>query len=107
MYISSSSSSIHPVSAKCLIGHNLVHLESGKSTGVLEKFWKLKINSMNPVEKVGLCLKYTVFVFLDLQAKNLFKDYQPGVMKNGGKLVVLMEIIEESLKLGEKILIFR
>ncbi|KAJ7354906.1 hypothetical protein OS493_029468 [Desmophyllum pertusum] len=35
-------------------------------------------------------------------AKNLFKDYQPGVMKNGGKLVVLMEIIEESLKLGEK-----
>ena len=45
--------------------------------------------------------------FLDVQAKNLFKDYQPGVMKNGGKLVVLMEIIEESLKQGEKILIFR
>lgn len=37
----------------------------------------------------------------------MFKDYQPGVMKNGGKLVVLMEIIEESLKQGEKILIFR
>lgn len=39
-------------------------------------------------------------------AKNLFKDYQPGVLKNGGKLVVLMEIVEESLKQGEKILIF-
>lgn len=39
-------------------------------------------------------------------AKNLFKDYQPGVMENGGKLVVLMGIIEESLKLGEKVLVF-
>jgi len=29
------------------------------------------------------------------------------VLKNGGKVVVLMEIIEESLKQGEKILIFR
>ena len=48
-----------------------------------------------------------VFFFFNLQAKKLFKDYQPGVMENGGKLVVLMEIIEESLKLGEKILIFR
>ena len=46
-------------------------------------------------------------VFIDLQAKNLVKDYQVGVMKNGGKLVVLMEIVEESLQLGEKILIFR
>lgn len=46
-------------------------------------------------------------ILFDVQAKTLFKDYQVGVMENGGKLVVLMEIIEESLKLGEKILIFR
>ena len=37
----------------------------------------------------------------------MFKDYQPGVVENGGKIVVLMDIIEESLKLGEKLLIFR
>ena len=29
------------------------------------------------------------------------------MMENGGKLVVLMHIIEESLKLGEKVLVFR
>ena len=29
------------------------------------------------------------------------------MVENGGKLVVLMDIIEESLKLGEKLLIFR
>ncbi|XP_068758816.1 helicase ARIP4-like isoform X1 [Montipora capricornis] len=39
-------------------------------------------------------------------AKNVLKDYQTGVMENGGKLVILMQIIEESLKLGEKVLIF-
>ena len=37
----------------------------------------------------------------------MFKDYQPGVVESGGKIVVLMDIIEESLKLGEKLLIFR
>ena len=48
-----------------------------------------------------------LFQYFPFQAKNLFKDYQPGMVENGGKLVVLMDIIEESLKLGEKLLIFR
>lgn len=39
-------------------------------------------------------------------AKTVFKDYRTGVMENGGKLVVLMHIIEESLNLGEKVLVF-
>ena len=46
------------------------------------------------------------FLFLIHQAKDIMKGYQPGVLENGYKLVLLMEILEETLRLGEKILVF-
>ena len=54
-----------------------------------------------------MCECFFFLFFFLIQAKNVLKDYQTGVMENGGKLVILMQIIEESLKLGEKVLIFR
>jgi hypothetical protein len=35
------------------------------------------------------------------------QGYQTGLMENSGKMVVLMEIIQESVMMGEKILVFR
>ncbi|KAF6022709.1 RAD54L2 [Bugula neritina] len=38
--------------------------------------------------------------------KPAFADYRPGVLENSGKFVILFQIIEETLRLGEKLLIF-
>jgi len=35
------------------------------------------------------------------------KDYLSGVIEHSGKMVILMEIIEQCITLHEKILIFR
>ena len=61
------------------------------------------------IHKVLVCMiRFVEWLRFSLfQAKTVFKDYRTGVMENGGKLVVLMHIIEESLKLGEKVLVFR
>ncbi|KAJ8301314.1 hypothetical protein KUTeg_020301, partial [Tegillarca granosa] len=40
-------------------------------------------------------------------AREIFKDYTPGLLENGGKMVILFNIIEESLALGDKLLVFR
>lgn len=34
-------------------------------------------------------------------------DYQTGVLENSPKMVLLFHLIEESVKLGDKILVFR
>ncbi|GAB1600203.1 helicase ARIP4-like [Argonauta hians] len=36
----------------------------------------------------------------------IMKDYTPGLLENGGKLVLLFSLIEESLKFGDKLLVF-
>lgn len=41
------------------------------------------------------------------QASEFMSGYQVGVLEQSGKMVLLMEIIEESLKNGEKTLVFR
>ena len=33
--------------------------------------------------------------------------YQAGVLQHGAKMVLLMEIIEKSVQMGDKILVFR
>ncbi|KAK3585833.1 hypothetical protein CHS0354_038358 [Potamilus streckersoni] len=38
--------------------------------------------------------------------EDLMKDYNEGVLENGGKMVVLLSIIKESLAVGDKILVF-
>ncbi|KAL3852710.1 hypothetical protein ACJMK2_016328 [Sinanodonta woodiana] len=38
--------------------------------------------------------------------KDLMKDYSEGVLENGGKMVVMLSIIKESLAVGDKILVF-
>lgn len=42
-----------------------------------------------------------------LQAAELMSDYVAGVIEHSGKMVILMEILEQCISLGEKILIFR
>jgi len=42
-----------------------------------------------------------------VQAFDLMKDYLSGVIEHSGKMVILMEIIEQCVTLHEKILIFR
>ncbi|XP_046840398.1 helicase ARIP4-like isoform X3 [Xenia sp. Carnegie-2017] len=37
---------------------------------------------------------------------NLLDEYETGVLQNGAKMVVLVEIIEKSVQLGDKILVF-
>ncbi|XP_041047100.1 helicase ARIP4 [Carcharodon carcharias] len=39
-------------------------------------------------------------------AKDVLASYQPGLLENSAKMVLLFELIEESLKLGDKILVF-
>ena len=35
------------------------------------------------------------------------KSYKRGLMENGGKIVLLMAIVEDTLRAGDKILVFR
>ncbi|KAM3914775.1 helicase ARIP4 [Leptodactylus fuscus] len=39
-------------------------------------------------------------------AKEILCDYQPGLLQNSPKMVLLFHLIEESMKLGDKILVF-
>ena len=36
----------------------------------------------------------------------MFENYSPGVIENSGKFVLLFQIIEETLRLNEKLLVF-
>ncbi|CAE1328762.1 RAD54L2 [Acanthosepion pharaonis] len=36
----------------------------------------------------------------------VMKEYTPGLLENGGKMVLLFSLIEESLKIGDKLLVF-
>jgi len=60
--------------------------------------------------KFDLCVPYAHLsfdMFIFLQAKDIMKDYRTCVAENGGKIVILLEIIKESLNVGEKVLVFR
>jgi RAD54-like protein 2 len=35
------------------------------------------------------------------------KSYIPDALENGGKMVILFNIIEETIRAGEKLLVFR
>ena len=47
--------------------------------------------------------------FIFFQAKEVFDShqYEEGIIENGGKIIILMELIKESLAQGDKMLIFR
>ena len=34
------------------------------------------------------------------------KDYEPGLIENGGKMLILFSIVQQSIAIGEKILVF-
>lgn len=53
----------------------------------------------------SLCLRPVYSVHL--QAKDILCDYQTGVLQNSPKMVLLFHLVEESVKLGDKILVFR
>ena len=42
-----------------------------------------------------------------VQAVPIMETYTHGMMENGGKMVILLSILEESLKAGDKLLVFR
>lgn len=41
------------------------------------------------------------------QVGDLMDNYEAGVLQHGAKMVLLMEIIEKSVQLGDKMLVFR
>lgn len=41
------------------------------------------------------------------QAKEIMSDYKPGVLENSAKMVLLFHLIEESVRKGDKLLVFR
>ena len=50
---------------------------------------------------------YIYISFICLQAEPLMKDYVEGLIENSGKFVLMHGILEESLAIGDKVLIFR
>jgi len=42
-----------------------------------------------------------------IQANELLRDYEVGAIEHSGKLIILMDIISQSVALREKILVFR
>lgn len=45
--------------------------------------------------------------FLLVQAEELLKGYQPGILENGGKFVLTLSMVQEAIQLGDKVLVFR
>ena len=41
------------------------------------------------------------------QANELLRDYEVGIIEHSGKMIILMDIISQSVALSEKILVFR
>lgn len=41
------------------------------------------------------------------QAKDIMCDYKPGILENSAKMVLLFHLIEESVRKGDKLLVFR
>ena len=41
-----------------------------------------------------------------LQARDIMKNYQPSKLHNGGKMVLLFEILEASINIGDRLLVF-
>lgn len=41
------------------------------------------------------------------QAKEIMSDYNPGILENSAKMVLLFHLIEESVRKGDKLLVFR
>ena len=44
---------------------------------------------------------------MSLQPSSDIPNYRPGVLENSPKMVVLVELVDRSVQLGDKILIFR
>lgn len=42
-----------------------------------------------------------------LQALPLFHQYQPRLLEHGGKMTILLDLIKDSVTLGDRILVFR
>ena len=51
------------------------------------------------------CLSIKLFIFL--QAKDIMSRYRTGVLENSAKMVLLFHLIDESVRTGDKILVFR
>ncbi|XP_069500208.1 helicase ARIP4 [Ambystoma mexicanum] len=88
--------SCKPHSGKVKVENNAMGLPGGESTN--SKL--LQSVGLNPFqEKVHQVVTYE-------WAKEIFCDYQTGLLENSPKMVLLFHLIEESVKLGDKILVF-
>lgn len=54
----------------------------------------------------GLYINISVFLKSD-QAKEIMSDYNPSILENSAKMVLLFHLIEESVRKGDKLLVFR
>lgn len=41
------------------------------------------------------------------QAKDIMSGYKPGLLENSAKMVLLFHLIDESVRKGDKLLVFR
>lgn len=88
--------SCKPLSAKVKLENNAAGLPGGETTN--SKF--LQTVGLNPFqEKAHQVVTYE-------WAKDIFCDYQTGILENSPKMVLLFHLIEESVKLGDKLLVF-
>lgn len=62
---------------------------------------------MNLVLNYLLCFITTLTENFFSQVGDAFEEYEAGLMEHGPKMVILNTIVEECLKVGDKILVFR
>ncbi|XP_068109083.1 helicase ARIP4 [Hyperolius riggenbachi] len=88
---------------RCQSQSNKVKLEPGGLGGFMGEAANSKLLQgmpQNPSqEKANQVVTYE-------WANDILADYQPGVLQNSPKMVLLFHLIEESMKLGDKILVF-
>ena len=54
-----------------------------------------------------LSFNYHQLSLFPMQAQEIMKDYQPGLLSNGGKFVLLFNLLQEALAMEDKVLVFR
>ena len=45
-------------------------------------------------------------IYFSFQANGMFNEYVTGLLENSNKFVVLFKLLEETIKVGERILLF-
>ncbi|XP_053545374.1 helicase ARIP4 [Bombina bombina] len=82
-----------------------LELERRKRLEQQRKDYPLPVIPTLPAEALDF-LQVSHLISSSLKAKEVMCDYQPGMLHNSPKMVLLFHLIEESMLLGDKILVF-